>query len=171
MLTRLVLGLTLFVGSPMVQSFVDQAALIPFAAFFPLPPAPLPWASEQALPSEGSPRITFAELPQEPRLELSERVLIRLVEAEAQECDAWYRDDYRIARVTVGLARQGSPIPHIEACYAVLGIHPDQVWPRIVARRQAVLMSEYADFFGSASSPKKPVRSVGMEGLQREKAA
>lgn len=97
---------------------------------------------------------------EEPQVELCDRVVVRLVEAEAKESDAWYRDDYRIARVTMGLVRTGSPIPYIEATYTVLGIHPDQVWPRIVARRGAMLGAEYSNLFGGISSPRKPARSV-----------
>lgn len=101
--------------------------------------------------------------PEEPlRLDVSKRVVTRLVEAESKEPDAWFRDDYRIARVTVGLARRGNPIPHIEACYAVLGCHPEQVWPRIIARREALLARDYNKFFGGVSSPRKPARSVSL---------
>jgi hypothetical protein len=99
--------------------------------------------------------------PEEPlRLHWSDRVLIRLVDAESRESDAWFRDDYRVARVTLGLARHGSPIPHIEATYKVLGCHPDQVWPRIEARRQALLAADYHKVFGEMVSPRKPARSV-----------
>jgi hypothetical protein len=120
----------------------------------------------------GQHSLQYGALPQEPKLRFSDRVVVRLAEAEWKEIDAWYRDDYRIARVTVGFARSGSPIPHVEACYRVLGVHPDQVWPRIVARRQAFFGAEYETFFGKASSPKKPVRSVGLEECkQRNKAA
>jgi hypothetical protein len=108
---------------------------------------------------------------EEPSVDFSDRTLVRLVEAEEREPDAWFRDDYRIARVTVGLARKGRPIPHIEATYAVLGVHPDQVWPRIMARRHAILGADYEAFFGGASSPKKPVRSVSLEDFVRRKNA
>jgi hypothetical protein len=108
---------------------------------------------------------------EEPSVDLSDRCLARLVEAELREPDVWFRDDYRIARVTVGLARKGSPIPHVAAAYAVLGVHPDQVWPRIVARRHAMLGAEYETFFGEASSPKKPVGSVRLEDFGRRNSA
>jgi hypothetical protein len=108
---------------------------------------------------------------EEPSVDFSDRTLVRLVEAEARETDAWFRDDYRIARVTVGLARKGSPIPHIEATYRVLGVHPDQVWPRIMARRHAILGADYEAFFGGQSSPKKPVGSVRLEDFERRKNA
>lgn len=104
--------------------------------------------------------------PQENSVEFTDRCLARLVEAEEREPDAWLRDDYRIARVTLGFARRGSPLSHVEATYAVLGVHPDQVWPRIVARRHAMLgAADYEAFYGEAvygggSSPKKPVQSV-----------
>lgn len=66
-------------------------------------------------------------------------ILDYLASAEMREEDVWLRDDVRIAWITVLNASQGSPIPHIEASYAVLGLHPDKVYPAIVARREALL--------------------------------
>jgi hypothetical protein len=66
-------------------------------------------------------------------------ILDYLASAEAREEDVWLRDDVRIAWITVLNASQGSPIPQIEASYAVLGLHPDKVYPAIVARRAALL--------------------------------
>lgn len=77
-------------------------------------------------------------------------VLEYLASAEAAEEDVWLRDDVRIAWITVLYASQGSPIPHIAATYQVLGLHPDKVYPAIVARRAALL----------GPSPKKSVVSV-----------
>jgi hypothetical protein len=142
-------------------------------AIFPIPPALIPLSFRVEVLT----RVECGALPREPRVDLTARVATRLVEAEFREPDAWYRDDYRIARVTLGLARRGSPIPHIEACYRVLGCHPDHVWPRIVARREAarresVLQAEPKIIFGGASSPRKPARSVTLaEFERREKAA
>jgi hypothetical protein len=84
---------------------------------------------------------------EQPEVSFSDRLVARLLKAETHEPDAWFRDDYRIARVTVGLARKDSPIPHIEATYCVLGLHPDNVWPAIIARRKAQLGSMYLDFY------------------------
>ncbi len=96
--------------------------------------------------------------PQEPLgLQFSDRILIRLVDAESRETDPWLRDDIRIARVTVGFARRGSPIPHIEASYAVLGVHPDQIWPRILARREALQLDVV----------RKPVQSVRLGAVRK----
>lgn len=119
-------------------------------------------------------RITFAALPPirqvEPeRVELTERVLLSLEKSEKKEIDPWYRDDIRIAWITTRWAQYGVPewswrrnsSPHIAATYQVLHCHPDEVWARISARRQAMLGAEYADFFpDGASSPKKPCVSV-----------
>lgn len=120
--------------------------------------------------------ITPLALPQERPLnlnaDLTARVAARLVDAEFREPDAWYRDDYRIARVTLGFARKCSPFPHVEASYAVLGVHPDQVWPRIMARRQSLLLaSSCKDFFGGLSSPRKPARSVKLQEFERRNNA
>ena len=70
---------------------------------------------------------------------LSDRVIDRLAEAEADEPDVHFRDDYQQALRTVVLAREGSPMPFVEASYALWGLHPAKVWPRIVAQRVAML--------------------------------
>lgn len=113
---------------------------------------------------------------------IAHRVLLRLQSAESEQSNHHLRDDYHIARITVQLASNGNPIPHIEATYAVLGVHPDKVWGKIIARRKALLGKLYSAIYdaagnlwpqnsdelfprhASASSsvfpPKKPVRSV-----------
>jgi hypothetical protein len=90
----------------------------------------------------------------------SEQVLVYLEQAEKKEIDPWLRDDIRIAWITTLEASRGNLQPFIDATYRVLGCHPDQVWPRIVARRKAMLGVHYDDFYGEGSSPKKPVQSV-----------
>lgn len=74
-----------------------------------------------------------------PSRSLSDRVIDRLAEAEADEPDVHFRDDYQQALRTVVLAREGSPMPFVEASYALWGMHPAKVWPRILAQRQAML--------------------------------
>jgi hypothetical protein len=93
-------------------------------------------------------------------LDLAERVLLRLEDAEKKEIDPWVRDDLRIAWITTLYAWRGNQQPHIDATYRVLGVHPDEVWPRMQARREAQCGSLYEQVWGSASSPKKPVQSV-----------
>ena len=100
--------------------------------------------------------------------ELSGRVLLQLERAEQKETDPWYRDDLRIAWITTLYALRGEPQPHVRATYAVLGVHPDQVFRKITAFRKWVLGAEYSAFFPETSSPKKPVQSVRDE---KEKAA
>lgn len=95
---------------------------------------------------------------------LADRILARLWDAELRELNPHLRDDYRIAWITVSLAERGNPIPHIEASYRVLGLHPENVWPAIVARRKADLGSLYEQFFGVSLPPKKPVESVRLLG-------
>lgn len=62
---------------------------------------------------------------------------------EAQESNAWLRDDYRIAWITCLFAARGYCDPQIAATYVVLGIHPLNVWPAIIARRQVLLGPNY----------------------------
>ena len=76
------------------------------------------------------------------RCSLSARTLARLVQQEMHEPDVSLRDDIRIAQLIVlhcerGDAKECSPA--VLAWYEVLGCHPDQVWPRILARRQWML--------------------------------
>lgn len=87
----------------------------------------------------------------------TDRILEYLVWAEANEPDVWLRDDYRIAWITLLRASRGESIPHVTATYAVLGLHPNKVWPAILAHRKALLGTE---IWGTSSPPKKPVESV-----------
>lgn len=86
---------------------------------------------------------TYAALPPERPLPLAERVLVYLGVAERKESDPWLRDDIRIAWITTLYASRGNPQPHVDATYRVLGIHPDKVWPAILARREALLGRQY----------------------------
>jgi hypothetical protein len=91
---------------------------------------------------------------------LVERILDQLELAEASELNPHFQDDYRIAWIIVLRASHGIPEPHVSASYAVLGLHPDNVWPSIVARRRAQLGPYYEEFFGVELPPKKPAASV-----------
>lgn len=116
------------------------------------------------------------------RVSLSERIIQRILNAEQKEPDPHNCDDYRIARITVGLAAQGDPSPHMNATLRVLGLYPEQVWPKIVERRKAQLGKHFFKFCypdgrwrpaDAESPPKKPARSVGKESgsLRQVKAA
>lgn len=95
---------------------------------------------------------------------LAERVLARLAASEKAEIDPWLRDDLRIAWITTLYAARGNPLPHVEASYRVLGCHPDQVWPRIVARRVAQCGSLYPQIWGGLSPLRKPCVSTARPG-------
>lgn len=107
----------------------------------------------------------------------TERILARLTDAEQREIDAWYRDDYRIAWITVVWSQKGVPdwswhrssSPFIAATYQVLRCHPDEVWPRIVAARQAKLGVLYPQIWAEVRSPRKPVRSVTAAQYEKRK--
>lgn len=100
-------------------------------------------------------------MPQRGLPSLARRILFRLERAEVGEPNPHLRDDYRIAWITVLLAAYGRAEPHITASYRVLGLHPEKVWPAIVARRKAALGSLYEEFFLEvALAPKKPPASV-----------
>ena len=86
----------------------------------------------------------------------ADRVLARLEQRERKEIDPWVRDDIRIAWITVLYAARGESQPHVAASYQVLGLHPDKVWPAIVARRKTQLGRYYEEFFGEELPPKKP---------------
>ncbi|MGB6774613.1 MAG: hypothetical protein WBE45_09560 [Terriglobales bacterium] len=92
-----------------------------------------------------------------------ERILARLEDAEWCEVNPHFQDDIRIAWLTVLHAARDDCLlctPHVWATYMVVGLHPDNVWPSIVARREFLL--------GASSPPKKPVQSVR---LPQRKAA
>ena len=107
------------------------------------------------------------------RVEWTERVLAYLEKAEKKESDPWFRDDIRIAWITTKWVQSGVPEwawhrnspPYAAATYQVLQCLPDEVWPRIVAKRKEKLGLLYAQVWpeqvwGEASSPRKPVQSV-----------
>jgi hypothetical protein len=88
------------------------------------------------------------------------RILSRLLTAETEEPDPWLRDDLQIARLTVTYAARGAAVecsPQVLASYAVLGLHPEKVWPAIEARRLALgpLHEVVSD-----APPKKPAQSA-----------
>lgn len=145
-------------------------------------PIPLPLLA-QSFQVEVLQRITLAALPQERALEMSreltERVLVRLEQAEKKEIDPWYRDDIRIAWITARWSQHGIPVwslhgdatPHVAATYQVLHCHPEQVWPHIVAERKAKLGPLNETIWGTASSPRKPVQSVKLGAAARKNSA
>jgi hypothetical protein len=96
------------------------------------------------------------------------RVLAALVRAEAHEPDVWLRDDIRQAFIAVSLAGQGDPQPVVTASYRMYGLHPDKVWPAIVARRKALLGNEYAKFEETRPNPKTDRTALGCAGLVDE---
>lgn len=94
---------------------------------------------------------------------LSEEVIEYLFSAKCAEEDVWLRDDIAIAIRTVVLAEEGVEHPDVCATYEVLGLHPNQVWPAIQARRRALLGDDlYEAFYGETATapPKKPSQSV-----------
>ena len=101
---------------------------------------------------------------------LVQRILTRLEDAENHEVNPHLQDDYRISWITVLRASRGERIPHVSATYEVLGLHPDKVWPAILARRKALLGPLYEAFYGVSLPPKKPVESVGVPLTKRARA-
>jgi hypothetical protein len=100
---------------------------------------------------------------------LAERVLRRLEAAEKKEPDPWLRDDIRIAWITILYASRGNQQPFVDATYQVLGLHPEKVWPAILARRAALLGADELMRDISQAPPKKPCTSE--RDPRRKKAA
>ena len=84
-------------------------------------------------------RVEVIALPPGAHLPLTDRVLTHLEQIESHEPDPWVRDDLRISWITTLYASQGNPQPDVDATYIVLGIHPNKVWPAILARRARLL--------------------------------
>jgi hypothetical protein len=125
-------------------------------------------ATELASLITPEPREFPVRLEREPlRLNWSARILHRLEEAERRELNPHFRDDIRIAWVTTLFALRSEPQPFVRATYACLGVHPDQVWPRIVAFRKWMLGAEYEAWVPETSSPKKPAQSVTAAGEEK----
>ena len=82
-------------------------------------------------------------LPQERKLAV-ERVLAHLERAENKEANPHFRDDYRQTWIAIYTADVKGEFDNgwdalVSASYRVIGLHPDKVWPAIIARRQALL--------------------------------
>jgi hypothetical protein len=148
-------------------------------ALFPIPAALIPRSfvvevlqpeTSVATSSALSGTIPLALPPEERALrleqgwEFTERVLVYLEQSEKKEIDSWLRDDLRIAWITVKWSQSGVPdwvwlkeSPYVSATFQVLQCRPDDVWPRIVAKRKEKLGCEYARFFSPVeTSAKKP---------------
>jgi len=83
---------------------------------------------------------------------LSDRILDRLWEAASLEADVHLRADYRQAYIVVSMASRGETQPFVQSSYTMYGTHPDQVWPKIVARRKAQLGEEFSDWYDAAGN-------------------
>lgn len=77
---------------------------------------------------------------------LSARVLSRLAEAETREPDAWLRDDYRIAWLTVLHCAEGIADPWRFAFWKYLGKTPEKLIPLFVERRENHRAMEIPDY-------------------------
>jgi hypothetical protein len=80
------------------------------------------------------------------------RILDRLEEAERSEPDIHLRSDYRQAFICVSLASRGEREPFVTSSYRIFGIHPDKVWPNILATRKAKLGDEFRDWYDAAGN-------------------
>lgn len=84
-----------------------------------------------------------------------DRVLARLVQAEAHEPDVWERENYRQSAMVVSLARRGNTEPFTVSSYQMYGVHPDKLHAKIVARRKADLGKEYSRWYDENDNLKK----------------
>jgi len=103
----------------------------------------------------------------------ADRVLARLIQAEAHESDPWYRDDCRQAFIVLSLALKGESQPFVSASYRMYGLHPDKLYPAILARREALLgpagaSPTFKEPVGPGNS-RKPPQSIPRK--QKEKSA
>jgi hypothetical protein len=83
---------------------------------------------------------------------LSDRAIAYLIQLEAHEVNPHVRANLRQSQITLILAQRGNIEPATVASYQVHCCHPDQVWPRRVAEREAKLGKEYPDWFDAAGN-------------------
>ena len=132
-----------------------------------LSPAELPTKSEYA----GVPAVAVSDAD---RLALDwllstdkgkspvERVLARLIQAEAHEPNVWLRDDYRQSFITLTLASRGNTMPFVAASYQMYGCHPDKLHDKIIDRRHALLGPLY-DVVENSETPETSHPTVTTE--------
>lgn len=92
---------------------------------------------------------------------LSFHVMAYLEKAERKEENVWLKEDIRQAWTVCSMAERGMPDPFVQSSYKIYGIHPDDVWPAIMARRRAKLGKEFSAWYDAAGNlkpetPKKP---------------
>lgn len=92
---------------------------------------------------------------------LIDRVLDRIWEGEQEEADVHLRSDYRQAWICVSLCSRGETQPFVESSYRLYGIHPDKVWPHILATRKAKLGEEFIDWFDAAGNLRPDIPKKG----------
>lgn len=152
------------------QSPVSAIALVPSAGADSALPArppqdrslPLDWLlSRAARQAQLLPEVPAGA---DESVATSDRILARLIQLEAHERDIWEQENYRQAFITLCLALKGDPEPFVAASYRMYGLHPEKLWPAILARRAALLGSEATRI---PSWPKKPIASVSADVQQK----
>ena len=126
-------------------------------------------SSESALSAGASP-LDWILQPEKKRTP-TDRILARLVQAEAHEPDLWLRDDYRQAFITVTLASRGNTMPFVVASYQMYGLHPDKVYSAILARRKALLGPAGAEHSTQPSLQSAPVKKSPKSVTDARKSA
>jgi hypothetical protein len=61
----------------------------------------------------------------------------------------------------VSLAVRGEAQPFVESSYRIYGLHPNHLWPKIMAKRKAELGKEFGQWFDQADNlkPDKPKKT------------
>ena len=85
------------------------------------------------------------------------RVMRYLEQAELSEDAYGFESDIRQAWITVSLAARGECGPFVQASYRLHGLHPDKVWPAIMAQRRATLGKEFSDWYDAAGNLKPDI--------------
>jgi hypothetical protein len=79
---------------------------------------------------------------------------------------------HRQAFICVSLASCGEAQPFVTSSYRIYGTHPDDVWPKIMAKRKAKLGKEFLEWFDQAGNlrpdlPKKSTAPVTLIPMSR----
>lgn len=101
---------------------------------------------------------------------LPDRVLARLIQAEAHEGNPHFKDDYRQTFIALSTSLRGELSGWdalVSASYAMYGVHPDKLHAKVLARREALL----GPAGEAAPIQKRSLSGVKVQSIEERKRA